>query len=72
MYGSVKKCLVDERPGEFADCVRWARIQFQENYHNTIKQLLYNFPKDQVSFLSLTIIPRARMGSESIAHEAEG
>lgn len=49
IYGSVKKCLVDERPGEFADCVRWARIQFQENYHNTIKQLLYNFPKDQTT-----------------------
>ena len=26
----------------------------------------------QFSFNDLTIIPRARMGSESIAHEAEG
>ncbi|XP_068703332.1 ubiquitin-like modifier-activating enzyme 1 [Montipora foliosa] len=49
VFDSIKKCLVDERPNEFADCVRWARIQFQENYHNTIQQLLYNFPKDQVT-----------------------
>lgn len=50
IYDSIKKCLVDERPGEFADCVRWARLQFQENYHNTIQQLLYNFPEDQASW----------------------
>ena len=50
IYESIKKCLVDERPREFADCVSWARLQFQENYHNTIKQLLYNFPPDQVWF----------------------
>jgi len=48
IYESIKKCLVDERPREFADCVSWARIQFQENYHNTIQQLLFNFPPDQV------------------------
>ena len=48
IFDGIKKSLVDERPKEFADCVKWARIQFQENYHNTIQQLLYNFPKDQV------------------------
>ena len=48
IYEIIKKCLVDERPREFADCVSWARVQFQENYHNTIQQLLYNFPPDQV------------------------
>ncbi|RMX55708.1 hypothetical protein pdam_00019099 [Pocillopora damicornis] len=49
IYDSIKKCLVSERPVDFADCVRWARLQFQENYVNTIKQLLYNFPPDQLT-----------------------
>ena len=48
IFDGIKKSLVDERPKEFADCVKWARMQFQEYYHNTIQQLLYNFPKDQV------------------------
>lgn len=49
IFDGIKKSLVDERPKEFADCVKWARMQFQEYYHNTIQQLLYNFPKDQVT-----------------------
>ncbi|EDO33332.1 predicted protein [Nematostella vectensis] len=49
VYDSVKKCLVDERPKDFAGCVSWARHLFQEYYHNTIKQLLFNFPADQMT-----------------------
>jgi len=30
----------------FAKCVEWARLQFQDLFHNTIEQLLFNFPKD--------------------------
>eukprot|EP00039_Didymoeca_costata_P018615 m.334213 g.334213 ORF g.334213 m.334213 type:complete len:1006 (+) comp17313_c0_seq1:41-3058(+) len=41
--------LVRHRPSNFADCVTWARLFFQELFHNNIKQLLYNFPKDQVT-----------------------
>ena len=55
IYESIKKCLVDERPRDFADCVSWARVQFQEYYHNTIKQLLFNFPPDQVWFYRLRL-----------------
>ncbi|KAL1478894.1 hypothetical protein MTO96_052286 [Rhipicephalus appendiculatus] len=43
---SVKQQLVDERPKSFADCVAWARLHFESQYSNQIKQLLYNFPKD--------------------------
>lgn len=45
----VYKALVDERPTTFEDCVRWARLHFQENYHDNIEQLLYNFPPDQLT-----------------------
>jgi len=40
--------LVTQKPSSFADCVVWARHQFQNFYSNNIEQLLYNFPKDMV------------------------
>ena len=45
----IHRALVDERPQSFEECVRWARLHFEESYHNTIEQLLFNFPKDQVT-----------------------
>ena len=38
--------MIDERPENFADCVEWARWQFEDNYSNEILQLLFNFPPD--------------------------
>jgi ubiquitin-activating enzyme E1 len=49
MLEALKKALVDEKPNTFADCVIFARKQFQELFSNQIKQLLYNFPKDQLT-----------------------
>ncbi|XP_013787170.1 ubiquitin-like modifier-activating enzyme 1 [Limulus polyphemus] len=46
---SVKKLLVDDRPLTFQDCVAWARNHWQEQYNNQIRQLLFNFPPDQVT-----------------------
>lgn len=46
---SVKTALVDEKPNTFADCVAWARCHWQEQYSNQIRQLLFNFPPDQVT-----------------------
>ncbi|XP_037069902.1 ubiquitin-like modifier-activating enzyme 1 isoform X3 [Pollicipes pollicipes] len=46
---AVKRCLVDERPRSFEDCVAWARCHFQEQFSNQIRQLLFNFPADQVT-----------------------
>ncbi|ODV94113.1 hypothetical protein PACTADRAFT_86334 [Pachysolen tannophilus NRRL Y-2460] len=34
------------RPYTFEECIRWARLEFQEKFNYEIKQLLYNFPKD--------------------------
>ncbi|XP_063933256.1 ubiquitin-like modifier-activating enzyme 1 [Zophobas morio] len=45
----IQKSLVYERPRNFADCVSWARLLFQEYYFNKIAQLLYNFPKDSLT-----------------------
>lgn len=49
IYQAVKKVLVDEKPSKFEDCVTWARVHFEQQYSNQIKQLLYNFPKDQMT-----------------------
>lgn len=46
---SVKRVLVDERPGSFDDCVLWARKRWEELFNNQIQQLLYNFPSDQLT-----------------------
>lgn len=46
---SVKLALVDERPHSFEDCVAWARNHWQEQYSNQIRQLLFNFPSDQLT-----------------------
>lgn len=46
---AVKRALVDERPADFEGCVHWARLHWQEQYHNQIKQLLFNFPPDQLT-----------------------
>jgi ubiquitin-activating enzyme E1 len=45
----IRKTLVDERPTSFEDCVSWARLKFEDLFNNQIKQLLHNFPEDQVT-----------------------
>ena len=45
----LKRALVDDRPKSLEDCISWARHHFEGQYVNQIKQLLFNFPPDQVS-----------------------
>ena len=46
---TVYNFLVAEKPISFSQCVAWARLKFEEVYHNNIMQLLFNFPKDSVT-----------------------
>ncbi|KAL5015056.1 hypothetical protein ScPMuIL_009326 [Solemya velum] len=46
---AVKRALVDDRPKDFQSCVAFARSLWQDHYSNTIRQLLFNFPSDQVT-----------------------
>lgn len=46
---SIKKLLIDERPNDLFDCIKWARFRFEDLFTNQIKQLLFNFPADQVT-----------------------
>lgn len=44
-----QRALIDDRPITFDDCVKWARFHFEDNFSNQIKQLLFNFPRDQTT-----------------------
>ena len=46
---SIRDFLVTEKPLSFEDCIVWARHQFEREYNNAIRQLLYNFPKDSTT-----------------------
>jgi len=46
---SVKAVLINQKPSCFEDCIAGARLSFEEFFANTIKQLLFNFPKDQTT-----------------------
>jgi len=41
--------LVEAKPTTIEDCVRWARILFEDFFVNTIKKLLFSFPPDAVT-----------------------
>lgn len=45
---AVYKSLITDCPRSWADCVAWARNHWQCQYSNNIRQLLHNFPPDQV------------------------
>lgn len=40
---------LENRPLSFEQCIEWARLKFQEEYGNSIKQLLFSLPKDMVT-----------------------
>jgi ubiquitin-activating enzyme E1 len=45
----LKDSLVISKPNNIADCVAWARKQFEDLFSNRIKQLLHNFPLDRLT-----------------------
>ena len=45
----IENYLVKDRPTTFAQCIEWARLQYESDYVNEIRQLLFNLPKDQAS-----------------------
>ncbi|CAF3320403.1 unnamed protein product [Rotaria socialis] len=46
---NVKRMLGSGRPNSLSDCICWARHLFEQQFHNTIAQLLFNFPRDHVT-----------------------
>jgi len=46
---SVLQSLVKDRPLNFEDCVKKMRLHWQDQFSNQIRQLLFNFPPDQLT-----------------------
>jgi ubiquitin-activating enzyme E1 len=46
---NVHENLVVNCPISLEECVYWARMKFQDMFHNQIAQLLYNFPEDMIT-----------------------
>ena len=46
---NVRQTLSPDMPKNFHDCIKWARNVFEQQFHNTISQLLFNFPRDHVT-----------------------
>ncbi|KAK4049633.1 E1 ubiquitin-activating protein [Microbotryomycetes sp. JL221] len=45
----IRSYLVDHKPSSFDDCVAWARLQFEQEFNNEIRQLLHSLPKDLIT-----------------------
>ncbi|KAL4075784.1 hypothetical protein J3A83DRAFT_4356971 [Scleroderma citrinum] len=41
--------LVTNRPLTFEECIVWARLQFEDKFNSTIRQLLHSLPKDHLT-----------------------
>jgi ubiquitin-activating enzyme E1 len=39
---------LNDRPLRFDQCITWARLKFEEDYNNEIRQLLHSLPRDMV------------------------
>lgn len=53
---TIRKYLVADRLRSFEECIEWARLKFEDDYVNEIKQLLYNLRKDQVSTIGALLV----------------
>jgi ubiquitin-activating enzyme E1 len=40
------ECLTAGRPASFEECVAWARLRFQDYFHDRVAQLIHTFPED--------------------------
>lgn len=64
----IKSYLVENKPLGFDECIVWARQQFETEFSNEIKQLLFSLPKDLVSLLMLSTLAS---GSDVACHSAD-
>lgn len=46
---TIRDYLTSNKPLTFEECIIWARLEFEKQYNNNIRQLLYNFPKDSTT-----------------------
>ena len=45
----ISQCLIHTRCATFQECIQWARLRFQEYFHDRVVQLTFTFPEDAVT-----------------------
>ena len=45
----ISQCLIHTRCATFQECINWARLRFQEYFHDRVAQLTFTFPEDAVT-----------------------
>lgn len=61
---------MDARPRSFDDCIRYARVCFEDKFSNTIKQLLYNLPLDKMTSSGTPFWSGSKMPPSAIGFDA--
>ena len=64
--------LVKDRPSNFQDCVKWARLKFQELYSNDIVQLLTVYPEGKTNDKGVPFWSGTKRRPDALEFSAEG
>ena len=67
----VLKGLTDDKVSSFDQCITWARLLFEDWFNNSLKQLLFNFPKDSVTSSGSPFWSGPKRAPEPIAFDPE-
>ncbi|CAO1630239.1 unnamed protein product [Sympodiomycopsis kandeliae] len=70
-FEQIKDYLVDSRPLTFEACIVWARLKFEENYNNSIRQLLFSLPEDSLTSEGLPFWSGPKRAPKPIKFDAE-
>lgn len=68
---NISRLLDREFARSYQDCIKWAIFKFEELFANTIKQLLYNFPKDSVTASGTPFWSGPKRAPEPLVFNAE-
>ncbi|CED85480.1 ubiquitin activating enzyme [Phaffia rhodozyma] len=67
----IQEYLVKDKPLSFEECVRWARLKFENDYGSEIKQLLYSMPKDAVTSTGALFWSGPKRAPDALVFDAE-
>lgn len=67
----INEYLVTDKPLSFEECVKWARLKFEHDYGNEIKQLLHSMPKDAVTSTGTLFWSGPKRAPDALVFDAE-
>ena len=67
----IHQSLVTDKAIKFEDCVVWARLRFEDMFSSDMKQLLHNFPLDQMTTAGQPFWSGTKRPPQPMAFDAE-